>query len=122
MLIAKLKAAVAGKEFVPVKAEDIGVEAVDKYTLRISLAQQAPFFLGLLAHQVFRLVPRKVVEQYGNKWAQPEHIVTCGPFKMKVVEALRQDRARTRSDVLGRCDRKAGRDLLLSHNRQRYRR
>ena len=80
---AKLKAAVAGKEFVPVKAEDIGVEAVDKYTLRISLVQQAPFFLGLLAHQVFRLVPRKVVEQFGNKWAHAEHIVSCGPFKMK---------------------------------------
>ena len=62
----KLKAAVAGKEFVPVKAEDIGVEAVDKYTLRISLVQQAPFFLAMLAHQVFRIVPRKVVEQYGN--------------------------------------------------------
>ena len=80
---AKLKAAVAGKEFVPVKAEDIGVEAVDKYTVRLSLVQPAPFFLGLLAHQVFRLVPRKIVEQYGDKWTQPEHIVTCGPFKMK---------------------------------------
>jgi oligopeptide transport system substrate-binding protein len=79
----KLKAAVAGKEFVPVKAEDLGIEAVDKYTVRIYLAQQAPFFLGLLAHQVFRLVPRKVVEQYGDKWTQPEHIVTCGPFKLK---------------------------------------
>jgi len=80
---AKLKAAVADKEFVPVKAEDIGVEAVDKYTVRLSLVQPAPFFLGLLAHQVFRLVPRKVVEQYGDKWTQPEHIVTCGPFKVK---------------------------------------
>jgi ABC-type oligopeptide transport system substrate-binding subunit len=79
----KLKAAVAGKEFVPVKAEDIGVEAVDKYTLRISLRQQAPFFLALLAHQFFRIVPRKVVEQYGEQWAQAEHIVTCGPFKLK---------------------------------------
>jgi len=81
---AKLKAAVAGKEFVPVKAEDLGVEAVDKYTLRISLSQPAPFFLGLLAHQVFRIVPRKVVEQYGNTWAHAEHIVTCGPFKVKL--------------------------------------
>jgi oligopeptide transport system substrate-binding protein len=79
----KLKAAVAGKEFVKVKGEDIGVEAVDQYTIRISLAQQAPFFLGLLAHQVFRLVPRKVVEQYGQAWTQPEHIVTCGAFKVK---------------------------------------
>ncbi len=79
----KLKAAVAGKEFVPVKAEDVGVEAVDKYTVRIYLKQPGVFFLRLLAHQVFRLVPRKVVEQWGAQWTQPEHIVTCGPFKMK---------------------------------------
>lgn len=79
----KLKAAVAGKEFVQVVGEDIGVEAVDKYTVRLNLMQQAPFFLGLLAHQVFRLQPRKVVEQWGDQWTQPEHIVTCGPFKMK---------------------------------------
>jgi oligopeptide transport system substrate-binding protein len=80
----KLKEAVAGKEFVPVKGEDLGVEAVDKYTVRISLAQPAPFFVHMLAHQLFRIVPRKVVEQYGDKWTQPEHIVTCGPFKLKL--------------------------------------
>jgi oligopeptide transport system substrate-binding protein len=80
---AKLKAAIAGKELVRVKGEDIGVEAIDNYTLRISLVQQAPFFLGLLAHQVFRIVPQKVVEQYGHLWTRPENIVTCGPFKIK---------------------------------------
>lgn len=79
----KLKAAVDGKELVPVKAEDIGVEAIDKYTLRISLVQPAPFFTGLLAHQVFRVVPRKVVDKYGSQWTQPQNIVTCGPFKVK---------------------------------------
>src|SRR6185369_6709962 len=79
----KLKAALVGKELVPVKAEDIGVEAVDKYVLRISLVQPAPFFLGLLAHQFFRLVPSKTVEQYGQHWTDPGHIVTCGPFKLK---------------------------------------
>jgi oligopeptide transport system substrate-binding protein len=79
----KLKAAVNGKELVPVKAEDIGVEAIDKYTLRICLTLPAPFFVSMLAHQAFRIVPRKVVEQYGAQWSQPEHIVTCGPFKVK---------------------------------------
>ncbi len=79
----KLKEATAAKQFVRVTAEDIGVEALDKYTLRISLAQSAPFFSGLLAHQFFRLVPRRATEQYGNHWTEPEHIVTCGPFKMK---------------------------------------
>jgi oligopeptide transport system substrate-binding protein len=83
----KLKAAVAGKEFVPVKAEDIGVEAVDQYTVRISLAQSAPFILGLLPHQVFRLTPRKVIEQYGDRWTDPANIVTCGPFKVKTWKA-----------------------------------
>jgi len=80
---AKLKAAIAGKELVPVQASDIGVEAVDKYVVRISLGQPAPFFLGLLAHQVFRLVPKKAIEQYGEHWTDPEHIVSCGPFKLK---------------------------------------
>ncbi len=79
----KLKAAAEGAEFVPVAAEDIGVEAIDDYTLRISLRQSSPFFLGLLAHQFFRLVPEQAVEKYGNNWTRLEHIVTCGPFKLK---------------------------------------
>lgn len=81
---AKLKAAVDGKEFVKVQGEDIGVEAADQYTVRISLVQPSPFFLGLLAHQVFRIVPRKTVEEFGAKWALAEHIVSCGPFKVKM--------------------------------------
>jgi oligopeptide transport system substrate-binding protein len=80
----KLKATLAGKEFVPVKAEDIGVEAVDDYTLRIKLYQPAPFFLGLLAHQFFRVVPHKIIEQWGNDWTRLEHIVTSGAFKLSV--------------------------------------
>ena len=80
---AKLKTAVTDKELVPVTAEDIGVEAPDPYTVRISLVQPAPFFVGLLPHQVFRVVPRKAIEKYGNRWTEPEHIITCGPFKVK---------------------------------------
>ena len=79
---AKLKAAFQGKEIVPVKAEDIGVEAVDDYTLRIKLYQPAPYFLGLLAHQFFRVVPQKIIEKYGNNWTRAENIVTAGAFKL----------------------------------------
>ena len=79
----KLQAAVQDKEFVAVGAEDIGVEAVDDYTVRVSLSQPAAYFLGLLAHQLFRLTPRRIIEQYGEQWTDPEHIVTCGPFKLK---------------------------------------
>jgi oligopeptide transport system substrate-binding protein len=81
---AKLKAALAGKEFVPVKAEDIGVEAIDDYTLRLKLYQPAPFFLGLLAHQFFRAVHQPTIEKFGKDWVKPENIVTSGAFKISV--------------------------------------
>ena len=80
---AKLKAVLQDKEFVAIAAEDIGVEAVDDYTVRISLSQPAAYFLGLLAHQLFRVAPRKVIEQFGDRWTDPAHIVTGGPFRVK---------------------------------------
>ncbi|HYJ92209.1 MAG TPA: peptide ABC transporter substrate-binding protein [Pyrinomonadaceae bacterium] len=78
----KLKSAAEGAEFVPVTANDIGIEAIDDYTLRITLRQSAPYFLGLLAHQFFRIVPQQAISKYGRQWTRPEHIVTCGPFRL----------------------------------------
>lgn len=79
----KLKAVIGGKQFVPVKAEDIGVEAVDDYTLRISLAQPVPFFLSLMPHQFFRLIHPKTVEQFDGAWTLEQNIVTSGPFRLE---------------------------------------
>lgn len=80
---AKLAALVEGGEFVPVKAEDIGVEAIDDYTVRITLRQSAPFFVGLLAHQFFRFVPRHAIEKYDKEWTRPANIVTGGAYRIK---------------------------------------
>lgn len=79
----KLKASVAGKEFVPVKAEDVGFEAVDDYTFRIKLLQPAPYFLGLLAHQFFRVVHPPTVQKFGTQWTKPENIVTSGAYLLQ---------------------------------------
>ena len=79
----KIAAAIAGKELVTVSAEDIGIEAVDDYTVRISLSQSVTYFSGVLPHQFFRLVPRKAIETYGDQWTNPSNIVTCGAFKLK---------------------------------------
>ncbi|HEX5706286.1 MAG TPA: peptide ABC transporter substrate-binding protein [Pyrinomonadaceae bacterium] len=79
----KLEAAARGKEFVPVRAEDIGVEAIDDYTLRVTLARPAAYFIGLVPHQFFRAVPRRAIEKFGVEWTQPANIVTCGPFRLK---------------------------------------
>jgi oligopeptide transport system substrate-binding protein len=79
----RLKAAVAGKELLKVRAEDVGVEPVDDYTVRISLSESVPNFTELVAHQIFRLVPRKVIEEYGANWTDAANIVTSGAFKLK---------------------------------------
>jgi oligopeptide transport system substrate-binding protein len=79
---AKLKSALAGKRLVPVEAKDIGVEAVNDFTFRISLAQPAHFFLSLMPHQFFRVVNRKAIEKFGNAWILEQNIVTSGPFKL----------------------------------------
>lgn len=81
----KLKALLAGKEFVPVKAEDIGVEAVDDYTFRITLVQSAPYFIGLIPHQAFRVVHPPTVERFKDRWTQPENIVVSGAFTLEAV-------------------------------------
>ena len=78
----KLQALVAGKELVPVKAENIGVEAVDDYTLRITMRQPAPYFIGLVPHQFFRVVKEATVEKFGVNWTKPENFVGSGPFKL----------------------------------------
>lgn len=65
------------------RPEDVGIQALDDYTLRIELTQPVPFLSGLVAHQFFRLVPQKAIEQYGDAWTRPENIVTCGAFKVQ---------------------------------------
>jgi oligopeptide transport system substrate-binding protein len=78
----RLKALVAGKEFVEVKAEDVGAEAVDDFTFRVTLAQPAPYFLGLMPHQWFRVIHKPTIEKYDQRWTQPENIVVSGAFTL----------------------------------------
>lgn len=73
-----------GKELVPVKAEDVGIEALDDYTVKYKLMQSAPYFVGLITHQFFRVLHRGTIERYGDvDWTDPKNIVTSGAFKLK---------------------------------------
>src|SRR5436190_454859 len=60
----------------------VGIRALDKYTIRVTLTQPQPWFPYLLAHNVFFASPRAVVERWGEKWTEPAHIVTNGPFRL----------------------------------------
>jgi ABC-type oligopeptide transport system substrate-binding subunit len=75
-------AAVRSAEFVPVSAEDVGVEALDDHTVRITMMRPVPYTPGLVGHQFFMPVPRQAVDAYGDAWTRPGHIVTSGPFTL----------------------------------------
>ena len=62
--------------------EELGVRAVDDYTLEITLRYPAPYFLGLLTHYTTYPVPQHVVEKFGDSWIQPDNIVVNGPYKL----------------------------------------
>lgn len=74
---------IAGKTLVPVQGEDVGVEAVDDYTLKIYLTQPVAFFVKMLPYNFFRAVPQRAIEQFGDDWTKPENIVTSGAFRLK---------------------------------------
>ncbi|MEO1641974.1 MAG: peptide ABC transporter substrate-binding protein [Pseudomonadota bacterium] len=62
--------------------EELGVRAIDDYTLEITLMKPAPYLLGLLTHYTTFPVPQHIVEQYGDSWVQPENIEVNGPYKL----------------------------------------
>jgi len=82
---------------------DLGVKAIDDFTLQVDLRSPTPFFLQLITQFPFSPVPRQAIEaarQRGNEssWTEPEHIVVSGPFTLKerrryeVITAVRNPR------------------------------
>jgi ABC-type oligopeptide transport system substrate-binding subunit len=65
-------------------ADKVMVSAPDDYTLKVTLTSEQPWFIQQSAHHAFLAVNKTAVEKYGNKWTEPQNIVTDGPFKLAV--------------------------------------
>jgi ABC-type oligopeptide transport system substrate-binding subunit/class 3 adenylate cyclase/tetratricopeptide (TPR) repeat protein len=61
----------------------LGLRALDDITLMVELEQPASYFLHLLATESTFPVPQHMVEKLGDRWAEPESIVTNGPFMIE---------------------------------------
>ena len=64
-------------------AGEVGVRALDDHTLEVQLEAPAGYFLNVLASLVTGAIPRHAVEARGETWADPENIVTDGPFLLE---------------------------------------
>lgn len=62
--------------------DSLGVAAPDAAHLVITLVQPTPFLPAVLTTQVGMPVPRALVEQFGDHWTRPEHMISNGPFKL----------------------------------------
>ncbi|MEM9740510.1 MAG: peptide ABC transporter substrate-binding protein, partial [Pseudomonadota bacterium] len=65
-----------------VAPEDLGIRAIDDYTLEITLEYPAPYLPGLLTHYTTYPVPRHVIAEHGDRWVRPENIEVNGPYKL----------------------------------------
>jgi oligopeptide transport system substrate-binding protein len=60
--------------------DQLGLNAPDDHTLIIKLEQPTSYFLQVLATPFLRPVPKHLVSKFGDDWADPQRIVTNGPY------------------------------------------
>jgi len=61
----------------------IGIKALDTYTLQVTMPQPAPYFKAVAGLTYLYPVPRQAVEKYGDKWTEAGNIVSNGVFTMQ---------------------------------------
>jgi oligopeptide transport system substrate-binding protein len=62
--------------------DDLGVQAVDDNTLKVTLVGPTTYFPLLASTWTFYPVPKHVIDEKGNEWVEAGNIVTNGPFIM----------------------------------------
>ena len=60
----------------------LGIQAVDDFTLVVELEQPGNYFLQMLSSPAAKPIPRHVLATHGEAWVQPEHFVGNGPFRL----------------------------------------
>jgi len=66
--------------------DNLGVEAVDEFHVRISLTNATPYFLGLLTHPSAFPVHPPSIEQHGDAFAKAGNLLSNGAYKLDAWE------------------------------------
>ena len=62
---------------------ELGVRAVDKYTLEVKTVAPTPFLPELLSNTQFAPVDKSVVEKHAKDWTKPGNMVGNGAYVLK---------------------------------------
>lgn len=62
--------------------DQVGVRALDEKTLQVELKKPAVYFPSITTFTATFPLRRDVIERYGDRWTEPAHLITCGPFRL----------------------------------------
>lgn len=62
---------------------EIGVKALDPYTLEVKTAFPVSFLPALMSNNNLGPVPRSAIEKWGRQWTKPGHILSNGAYLLK---------------------------------------
>jgi oligopeptide transport system substrate-binding protein len=60
----------------------VGVRALSPRVLQVHLNKPIVYFPSITTFMVTFPIRQDIIERYGNRWTEPEHIVTNGPFRL----------------------------------------
>ena len=60
----------------------MGVQALDRLTVRVELNHPTLFFLDICAMPVACVVPRQAIEQHGDRWLSVRPLPVSGPYEL----------------------------------------
>ncbi len=61
----------------------VGAHALDARTVRVELNHPTAFFLNLCAFQTLAVVPRQIIDKYGEDWLRARPLPTSGPYLLQ---------------------------------------
>lgn len=65
------------------QAQELGIKAIDKYTLEVALDRPVPYFLNLMGFTCFYPINRSFIEKQGDDYATSmDSILYNGPYKI----------------------------------------
>jgi ABC-type oligopeptide transport system substrate-binding subunit/DNA-binding SARP family transcriptional activator len=80
-LLYGVKGAQAAHQRETSRLDDVGVRALDDWTLEVELEEPCSYLPYLLTHTMMCAVPRHVAQVHGATWTDLDTIVTNGPFR-----------------------------------------
>ena len=60
--------------------DDVGVEAVDDWTIKFTLENPAGYFSAIAGMWIVKPMPQWTIDEWGEKWTEAGLIVTNGPY------------------------------------------